>query len=72
MKFLTILLYVISLIIFFAIVTSIIWYFLTTKFPTHSDVFWLGVQAGALGVLAIIFLILGLLFLHRFVITARK
>jgi len=37
-----------SIIIFAVISISIVWYFATTDYPTHSDVFWLGVQSGFL------------------------
>jgi len=43
---------------------TIIWHLITTKFPTHSDVFWIGVQSGALGVLSILFFVFGLFLLY--------
>ena len=41
-----------SVIAFLVVVSvSILWTFLAVKYPTHSDVFFMGVEAGALGVL---------------------
>jgi len=65
MRVLTTLLHVISSIILFIAAISIIRYLFTAEFPTHSDVFWVGAQAGALGVSALILLTFGLLLLHR-------
>jgi hypothetical protein len=48
---------------------SIAWHLLTGESLTHSDVFWMGVQSGALGVLSIIFSAFGLFFLYH--ITAK-
>jgi len=45
--------------------TSIVWHLLTAEFPTHSDVFWIGVQSGALSILSILFFIFGLFLLYR-------
>lgn len=47
----------------------IAWHLLTEGFPTHSDVFWIGVQSGALSILSIILFAFGLFFLYR--ITAK-
>jgi hypothetical protein len=71
-KFSTILVYVVVSIILILTAISIILYLLTTKFPTHSDVFWIGVQTGALGVLSLIFLTFGLLLLYRVAIWLHK
>lgn len=40
------------------ICVSIVWYFATTDFATHSDVFWYGVIAGFLAFLLFMCLIL--------------
>jgi uncharacterized membrane protein YedE/YeeE len=70
MRFLTTLLYIICSIAFFIAAISIIRYLLATEFPTHSDVFWIGAQAGVLGVSVLILLALGLLLLYC--IATRK
>ena len=33
---------------------SILWRLLTVKYPTHSDVFFMGVEAGALAILLLV------------------
>ena len=71
-KTLTILLYVIGSIMLILVAVFIAWHLLTTEFPTHSDVFWTGVQSGALGVLALIFLTFGMLSLFRVATRLRK
>ena len=43
-----------SIILLAIISVSIIWYFATTNFATHSDVFWYGVIAGFLALLLLI------------------
>jgi len=48
----------------------IAWHLLTEEFPTHSDVFWTGVQSGALIILSIILFAFGLFSLYR--ITAKS
>jgi uncharacterized BrkB/YihY/UPF0761 family membrane protein len=58
---------VIGSIMLFLVTISIVWHLLAAEFPTHSDVFWIGVQSGALGVLSIIFLAFGLFFLYRII-----
>jgi len=40
----------------------------TTKYPTHSDVFWLGVQFGAIGVISIFLFVIGVLLIFRSVL----
>jgi hypothetical protein len=44
---------------------SIVWRFLTAKYPTHSDVFFMGVEAGALAVLLLVCVSLIGYFLYR-------
>ncbi|MEM2514334.1 MAG: hypothetical protein QXR45_06125 [Candidatus Bathyarchaeia archaeon] len=64
---LTVLLYGVASITLTVLSISIIWHLSTTEFPAHSDVFWIGVQSGALGVLSITLLILGLFFAYRII-----
>jgi len=47
------------------VAVSIAWQLFTTKYPTHSDVFWMGVECGALGILSLGFLAFGLFFIYR-------
>jgi len=68
----TILLYAIGLIMLILATIFIVWHLLTTEFPTHSDVFWTGVQSGALGVLSLIFFAFVLLFLYRITEQLRQ
>lgn len=49
----------------FLVSIIITWHLLTEKFPAYSDVFWMGVQSGALSILSILLLILGLSLLYR-------
>jgi len=44
---------------------SIVLHLFTAEFPTHSDVFWIGVQSGALGILSILFFVFSLFLLYR-------
>jgi hypothetical protein len=51
----------------------ILWKLLTTEYPTHSDVFFMGVEAGALAILLLICLSLASYFLYRLaVLSSRK
>jgi hypothetical protein len=51
----------------------ILWKLLTTGYPTHSDVFFMGVEAGALAILLLICLSLASYFLYRLaVLSSRK
>jgi len=59
--------YSVTLAILAILSISIIWHLLTTKFPTHSDVFWIGVQCGALGISSILLLVFCLFLLYRIV-----
>ena len=45
---------------------------LTAKYPTHSDVFWIGVECGALAILLFGILLLGFYLLTRLAIQSDK
>ncbi len=51
---------------------SIIWHFLTDNYPTHSDVFFMGVEAAALAAVLLVCLFLTGFFLHRLVVLPKK
>lgn len=63
--------YIIVSIAFILAAIYIVFQLFSTKYPTHSDVFWTGVQCGILGVLSIIFMVYGMFFLYR-AITKKK
>jgi len=50
---------------------SIIWQLLTTKYPTHSDVFFMGVEAGVLAVVLLVCLVLIGFFLYRLIVLSK-
>lgn len=67
-----VLLYVIlSIMLIFAAI-FIAWPLLTTEYPTHSDVFWTGVQCGVLGILSLGFFAIGLFLLFRLTVRLLK
>ena len=51
---------------------SILWRLLTVKYPTHSDVFFMGVEAGALAILLLVCLSLISYFLYRLAVLSLK
>jgi hypothetical protein len=51
---------------------SIFWHLLTTKYPTHSDVFFMGVEAGVLAVVLLVCLVLIGFFLYRLIGLSKK
>jgi len=51
---------------------SIIWQLLTAYYPTHSDVFFMGVEAGTLAVVLLVCLSLMGFLLYRLVTTLKK
>ena len=53
------------IIILFFLSVSILWTFLTTDYPTHSDVFFMGVECGVLVVVLLVCIFLIWLFLYR-------
>jgi hypothetical protein len=62
-----------GVIILLAIVSiSIFWQLLTTKYPTHSDVFFMGVEAGVLAVVLLVCLVLSGFFLYRLIVLSKK
>jgi len=53
------------IIILFIVGISIIWHLLTAEYPTHSDIFFMGVECGALVVVLLACIFLICLFLYR-------
>jgi hypothetical protein len=51
---------------------SIVWRFLTIKYPTHSDVFIIGVEAGVLAILLLVYMSLTGYFLYRLAVLPPK
>ena len=51
---------------------SIIWQLLTADYPTHSDVFFMGVEAGVLAVMLLVCLVLIGFFLHRLTVLPKR
>ena len=51
---------------------SIAWQLLTADYPTHSDVFFLGVEAGALGVVLLVCLVLTGFLLYRLMMLPKR
>jgi hypothetical protein len=51
---------------------SILWRLMTAKYPTHSDVFFMGVEAGALAILLLACLSLISCFLYRLIVLSSK
>ena len=58
-----------SMIVLAVISISIVWYLATTGYPTHSDVFWLGVQSGFLA--GLLLLCLGLIGFLSYKLTRK-
>ena len=52
--------------------TSIVWKLLTANYPTHSDVFFMGVEAGVLGIVLLVCLVLIGFFLYRLIVFSTK
>jgi len=62
-----------TFIAFLAIVgISIIWHLLTANYPTHSDVFFMGVEAGVLGAVLLVCLVLIGFFLYRLIALPKR
>ena len=62
-----------GMIVLLAIVSiSIVWRLLTANYPTHSDVFFMGVEAGFLVAVLLASLILICFFLHRLIVLPRR
>jgi uncharacterized membrane protein len=51
---------------------SIAWQLLTANYPTHSDVFFMGVEAGVLGTVLLVCLVLIGFFLYRLVVLPKR
>jgi hypothetical protein len=51
---------------------AIIWRFLTVNYPTHSDVFFMGVEAGALAILLLVCVVLIGYFLFRVTLLSSR
>ena len=51
---------------------SVIWQLLTADYPTHSDVFFMGVEAGALAVVLLVCMSLMSFLLYRLVTMPKK
>ena len=51
---------------------SIVWEFLTANYPTHSDVFFMGVEAGVLTVMLLVCLVLIGFFLYRLIVLPKR
>ena len=50
---------------------SIVWQLLTANYPTHSDVFFMGVEAGVLVAVLLVCLVLIGFFLHRLIVLPK-
>jgi hypothetical protein len=62
-----------GVVVLLAIVSiSIVWQLLTANYPTHSDVFFMGVEAGVLAVVLLVCLALIGFFLYRLVALSKK
>ena len=51
---------------------SIVWELLAANYPTHSDVFFMGVGAGVLAAMLLVCLVLIGFFLHRLIVVPKK
>jgi len=51
---------------------SIIWHLSTADYPTHSDVFFMGVEAGALASLLLVCLFLTGFFLYSLIVLRKN
>jgi hypothetical protein len=60
-------------IVLLAIVSiSIVWQLFSASYPTHSDVFFLGVEAGVLGVVLLVCLVLIGILLYRLIMLPKR
>ena len=62
------------IVILFLLSLSILWTFFTTNYPTHADVFWIGVQFGILLIVLLLsfFLICFSLYRYFFKMSVRR
>ncbi len=51
---------------------SIVWELLTANYPTHSDVFFIGVEAGVLAAALLVCLVLIGFFIYRLIALSTK
>ena len=51
---------------------SIVWQLFSANYPTHSDVFFLGVEAGVLGVVLLVCLVLIGILLYRLIMLPKR
>ena len=51
---------------------SIVWKLLTASYPTHSDVFFMGVEAGVLAAMLLVCLVLIGFFIHRLIVLSKR
>jgi hypothetical protein len=51
---------------------SIVWQLFTANYPTHSDVFFMGVEAGVLAVVLLVCLVLIGIFLYHLMTLPKK
>jgi H+/Cl- antiporter ClcA len=56
----------------FVVSVSIVWQLTTTQYPTHSDVFYMGVEFGVLSMLLLVCIVLISLLLYRAAMLSRK
>ena len=56
------------IIVLFIVSIFIIWQLFTAKYPTHSDVFFMGVECGVLVVVLLVCIFLIFLFLYRLMV----
>lgn len=62
----------VAVVFLFVVSVSIVLEFAATEYPTHSDVFWTGVEFGALAILLLVCLFLIGLFLYRLTMLLHK
>jgi hypothetical protein len=51
---------------------SIVWHLLSANYPTHSDVFFMGVEAGFLAAVLLVCLVLIGSFLYRLIVLPKR
>ena len=51
---------------------SIVWQLFSANYPTHSDVFFLGVEAGVFGVVLLVCLVLIGILLYRLIMLPKR
>jgi hypothetical protein len=61
-----------AIILLIIVSASIIWLLFTANYPTHSDVFFMGVEAGALAAVLLVCLFLTGFFLYRLIVLKNQ